>query len=1031
MMSWIPTSPSKRADSPGFLLSFVLKSFDFSSGLIGLSVRFSIVFPFTIDCLKMKSTFIATLLILWCTLSGMTAYAQFQITNPVSRMVYQRNNANVANVPIAGLCPVNSSSVQARLVSRQGGSTTGWQPISEGVSQGYFQGYIYNVQGGWYDLEVQINGGTILRTERIGVGEVFVTAGQSNSWGSNWNKAASYDDRVNVASYRTENPSSFSEYDLPMNFQQAGPGSNMAPTSPVFMWGKLGDLLAQKLGVPVMFFGAAQPGSSSQQWADAANGAVNIGGALNLVNSGPYHALGAAILHYLRRTGCRAVLWHQGESDNNANSTQGYFNNIMAAINKSRSQMPGGNLSWVIAKVSYFPATPMFGRVGQPERDQNIINAQNMLAGQSNNWSGPNTDNMTGSYYRPHDGLHFADQSHDNDQNPGARELANAWNNELNGGFFGGIQPSIPSSKGLITTGYVHVNGQISFGFGASTNVSVPFKTTAPSRDNIYKVEILTEGGQILADLGTGSGNNINVNIPNWANGRYRLRVCSVNPYIAGESSDPFQVYGSGSGTPDGGPVGPTSTQPTTPTAPEGPTTPTGSFALTQPDYNCSTGAFTFKSTGPAGQVLYWAAGITGQTTNPGPYTVRPLSDWGPMTLNGSYNGQTVTYSFDWKGYCNGGGSTTPTTPTTPTIPTTPTGSFALTQPDYNCSTGAFTFKSTGPAGQVLYWAAGITGQTTNPGPYTVRPLSDWGPMTLNGSYNGQTVTYSFDWKGYCNGGGSTTPTTPTTPTIPTTPTGSFALSQPDYNCSTGAFTFKSTGPAGQVLYWTAGITNPTTTAGPYTVRPLSDWGPMTLNGSYNGQTVTYSFDWKGYCNGGGSTTPTTPTIPTTPTANGNYEGFLDYSNCNGVGGWIWDQNNPNSAVTIEFYKNGVSTGVTTLASNYRSDLQNAGKGNGAHGFSLALPQAFRTGSNVTLTARVQGSTFQLSNTFTVNCPQFVARIAISPEADGYDYVVYPNPTADQITVKSTNQTAEVLNVVNLKGETIQAHGKGNLPLHD
>ena len=930
MMSWIPTSPSKRADSPGFLLSFVLKSFDFSSGLIGLSVRFSIVFPFTIDCLKMKSTFIATLLILWCTLSGMTAYAQFQITNPVSRMVYQRNNANVANVPIAGLCPVNSSSVQARLVSRQGGSTTGWQPISEGVSQGYFQGYIYNVQGGWYDLEVQINGGTILRTERIGVGEVFVTAGQSNSWGSNWNKAASYDDRVNVASYRTENPSSFSEYDLPMNFQQAGPGSNMAPTSPVFMWGKLGDLLAQKLGVPVMFFGAAQPGSSSQQWADAANGAVNIGGALNLVNSGPYHALGAAILHYLRRTGCRAVLWHQGESDNNANSTQGYFNNIMAAINKSRSQMPGGNLSWVIAKVSYFPATPMFGRVGQPERDQNIINAQNMLAGQSNNWSGPNTDNMTGSYYRPHDGLHFADQSHDNDQNPGARELANAWNNELNGGFFGGIQPSIPSSKGLITTGYVHVNGQISFGFGASTNVSVPFKTTAPSRDNIYKVEILTEGGQILADLGTGSGNNINVNIPNWANGRYRLRVCSVNPYIAGESSDPFQVYGSGSGTPDGGPVGPTSTQPTTPTAPEGPTTPTGSFALTQPDYNCSTGAFTFKSTGPAGQVLYWTAGITNPTTTAGPYTVRPLSDWGPMTLNGSYNGQTVTYSFDWKGYCNGGGSTTPTTPTTPTIPTTPTGSFALTQPDYNCSTGAFTFKSTGPAGQVLYW--------------------------------------------------------------------------------------------------TAGITNPTTTAGPYTVRPLSDWGPMTLNGSYNGQTVTYSFDWKGYCNGGGSTTPTTPTIPTTPTANGNYEGFLDYSNCNGVGGWIWDQNNPNSAVTIEFYKNGVSTGVTTLASNYRSDLQNAGKGNGAHGFSLALPQAFRTGSNVTLTARVQGSTFQLSNTFTVNCPQFVARIAISPEADGYDYVVYPNPTADQITVKSTNQTAEVLNVVNLKGETIQAHEKVIFP---
>ena len=196
----------------------------------------------------------------------------------------------------------------------------------------------------------------------------------------------------------------------------------------------------------------------------------------------------------------------------------------------------------------------------------------------------------------------------------------------------------------------------------------------------------------------------------------------------------------------------------------------------------------------------------------------------------------------------------------------------------------------------------------------------------------------------------------------------------------------------------------------------------MSLNASYAGQTVSYSFDWKGYCNSGGTTTPTTPT------ASGSYEGFVDYANCSTVGGWIWDRNNPNGSVTVEFFKNGVSTGVTTLASNYRSDLQNAGKGNGAHGFSLALPQAFRTGSNVSLTVKVQGSSFQLNNTYTVNCSQFVARIATSPEQDGFDYIVYPNPTADQVTVKSSTETAEVLNVVNLKGETIQTHGKVSFP---
>ena len=135
-------------------------------------------------------------------------------------------------------------------------------------------------------------------------------------------------------------------------------------------------------------------------------------------------------------------------------------------------------------------------------------------AGQSNNWAGPETDNMIYPSYRRADPLHV----HLDGDDCGA--LADAWSQSLSNSFFSNVQPAQPNQTALITTGYV-----FPFTASAGQSVEVPYLSNAPTQgNNQYQVDILSEGGTYLATVGTGNGNPISVSIPGWANGRYRFR---------------------------------------------------------------------------------------------------------------------------------------------------------------------------------------------------------------------------------------------------------------------------------------------------------------------------------------------------------------------------------------------------------------------------------------------------------------------------------------------------------------------------
>jgi hypothetical protein len=201
-------------------------------------------------------------------------------------------------------------------------------------------------------------------------------------------------------------------------------------------------------------------------------------------------------------------------------------------------------------------------------------------------------------------------------------------------------------------------------------------------------------------------------------------------------------------------PNGQTSEPPQPPQPPTPPQPPVGgALALTQPSYNCQTGAITFNTTGGDGSsITYSAPGISrpSLTSNTGTVEQGLRNDPKPITISATQNGQTVSYTFNFGAYC-----ANPQPPVDPQPPTPPTGSaLTLLAPTYDCGSGVITFRTSGGNGSVIeYAAAGITGWSTNPNQFVdrdSRTANDVQPFTLMARQSGVTVTYVWNLKAAC-----------------------------------------------------------------------------------------------------------------------------------------------------------------------------------------------------------------------------------------------------------------------------------------
>ncbi|WP_305951720.1 NPCBM/NEW2 domain-containing protein [Emticicia oligotrophica] len=384
--------------------------------------------------------------------------AQITITFPMENAVFQRSASNTAVVNIAGNYNGNISSVEARFTNVINNQVViDWTPFTIYMNGGIFNGYVNNVPGGWYKLEIRgILGSSVVSTttlNRLGVGEVFLIAGQSNAQGieGNQGEVGASDERVvshNEISWfdASTNACDKKVPNYPAFSQITSNGSTKSFLSKTghnpWCYGRLGDMLVSKLGVPVVFINAAAMATSSINWKESSDGLATISHFSNepyCNTSGvPYSGFQKALNYYASIFGVRAILWHQGEADNYiANSQTNYTSNVNYIISKSRALI--GNVPWVISRASVFDKNANGGTGNQ---NLTIINAQNAVINSSNKiYPGPSTDDILGS--NRSDEVHF--------YGPGLIELANRWDASLSIDFFNSATPISAKPLPLIT----------------------------------------------------------------------------------------------------------------------------------------------------------------------------------------------------------------------------------------------------------------------------------------------------------------------------------------------------------------------------------------------------------------------------------------------------------------------------------------------------------------------------------------------------------------------------------------------------
>lgn len=354
------------------------------------------------------------------------AFGQLDISYPTSRAVFQRNNANQGNIYFGGNFTTKLDRIDARLIPINQGNAIDWMTVVQNPTSGIYRSS-FTATGGWYRLEVRgvFNGVTVASAtlDKVGVGEVFVICGQSNAEGRPGIGSSSNDDRVSRISNLNSSVESIHPFPT---FDRIERSSVIAPSGKsAWYWGRLGDLLASKLNVPVLFINTAWEGYDIRQWEVSANGGrgFNVFGETFAPPGFPFNTLKYSIQQYTHMLGMRAVLFHQGETDNTLNTSQlSYFNSMSYLINSVR-QATQKNISFVVARVS----RNLERNIYQP-----VIDAQNdIIQSIPNVFPGPATD-VVGDRF---DGLHFSEA--------GTIQVANLWNEQLDANFFSSSMPQM------------------------------------------------------------------------------------------------------------------------------------------------------------------------------------------------------------------------------------------------------------------------------------------------------------------------------------------------------------------------------------------------------------------------------------------------------------------------------------------------------------------------------------------------------------------------------------------------------------
>jgi hypothetical protein len=343
--------------------------------------------------------------------------ATLMLSAPLDYQVNQRQSTDQGTLRIHGnLADADPkvTIVEARIVAS--GKAGAWQKLSSTFTGTSFTARIEAPAGGWHRLEVRASSGDKVLAEavveHVGVGEVFVVAGQSNSANHGEEKQSTKSGKV--ATFDGQ------RWQLSKDPQPGASGAGGSFLPP------FGDGMAQRFNVPVGFIACGIGATSVREWLPKGTRFPNpptLTSRVQQLPSGEWECKGEAFAMLVARMkqmgphGFRAVLWHQGESDANQQDPTRtlagklYREYLGLVIRESRREL-GWDAPWFVAQVSY--------HVPGEEASPDIRAAQASLWKDGVALAGPDSDALKGDLRENGGkGVHFS--------GPGLREHAARW----------------------------------------------------------------------------------------------------------------------------------------------------------------------------------------------------------------------------------------------------------------------------------------------------------------------------------------------------------------------------------------------------------------------------------------------------------------------------------------------------------------------------------------------------------------------------------------------------------------------------